>query len=176
MHASIIIIVFGGILLFCICILILCGILCLTHLHLMFWGIFHVFWWSHFIKFCYIIFACLAAKQSCIHFFISVSYTHLDVYKRQIISRGCFPDVLRDCSLWWHGPSCLSQSSESNPFPSFVPATPSSSEVTAEEKTTHNRSLMSTLAVDLSLDFSSLHRLTRVYAYCVCLLYTSRCV
>ena len=42
LHASIIIIVFGGILLFCICMLILCGILCLTHLHLMFWGIFHV--------------------------------------------------------------------------------------------------------------------------------------
>ena len=97
---------------------------------------------------------------------IPVSYTHLDVYKRQmvalywihaqstrwktyvanrvgeiqrltqtytwhhinsrhnpadIISRRCLPDVLHDCSLWWHGPSCLSQSSESNPFPSFVP-------------------------------------------------------
>ena len=83
-----------------------------------------------------------------------------------IISRGCLPDVLRDWSLWWHGPSCLSQSSESNPFPPFVPSTPSSSEVTAEEKHTHNLSLMSTLAIDLSLDFSSLHRLTRVYAYC----------
>ena len=92
-----------------------------------------------------------------------------------IISRGCLPDVVRDCSLWWHGPSCLSQSSESNPFPSFVPCTPSSYEVTAEEKHIHNLSLMSILAVDLSLDFSSLHRLTRVYAYC-CLLYTSRCV
>ena len=62
--------------------------------------------------------------------------------------------------------ACLSQSSESNLFPPFLPSNLASSEFTAEENQTPKLSLMSTLAIDLSKDFSSLHRLTRVYAYC----------
>ena len=62
--------------------------------------------------------------------------------------------------------ACLSQSSEPNLFSPFLPSNLSSPECSAEEKQTPKLSLISTLPIDLSKDFSSLHRLTRVYAYC----------
>lgn len=79
-----------------------------------------------------------------------------------IISRGCNPDKLLDCSLWWSGPAWLAESEDcwqntNKIHVENIPECKIIKPVTLTTITTH----------DIFAKFSSLTKLKRVIAYCL---------
>lgn len=84
-----------------------------------------------------------------------------------ILSRGCLPSKLQNYNHWWLGPKWLLQDSSFWPLDNFsIHNSNAPDECLIEERKTIKFSLISTKPVDLSENFSSITRLTRVFSYC----------
>lgn len=89
-----------------------------------------------------------------------------------VISRGLDPDKLKDCNLWWFGPSFLKSDDKEHWPKDLIPS--SSPDISELKKTKHI--FVTQIRIDTSFidKFSSLTKLQRCFAYCLRFLYNCR--